>query len=77
MKLKSQKLIKHSDNKYDLGTPIKINKREKNSSVDSRQIVKDVKKVLRSPGFNIYLKKFEDKGSIVKFNLLKLQEINL
>jgi len=69
MKLRSQKLIKHTYIKKEtnnVGTPLKLNKKEKNSSVDFKQTNKDVNKILKSPGFKIYQTKFEEKESIIK-----------
>ena len=65
MKLKSHKLIKHSSIKKEnneIDTPMIINKKEKTTSVDNRNSTKEVKKILRSSGFNIYLTKFDDIG---------------
>ena len=67
MKLKSQKLIKHSifskKDRNENDTPIIINRKEKTSSVDNRNNLKDVKKILKSPGLSVYLTKFDEIGN--------------
>ena len=64
MKLKSHKLIKHEAIKKDSSDPNlrqRYFKKDKSTSVENNQTIKDVNKILRSPEFKMYLTKLDEK----------------